>query len=128
MKKVYKVISVVFLLFMFTACSKTYELSDLQNIQIGNSVGSLLNDVGEPNKKLTGNDAYKAIDDDIKSYQKLNSLVQDDKLEQDIINASIASKLDNVEVWQYKFKTDGSDGTYSFYISNNDVVFAQTIK
>lgn len=128
MKRLFKVTGILLLILLFTSCSKKHELQDLQKVASGDSVGSLLNSIGEPNKKLKSNEAYKAIDDDIKSYQKLNSVISNKNIEKDIINASLASDIKDVEVWQYKFKSNNTDGIYSIYVSGNNVIYTPSVE
>ncbi|MDT2782777.1 hypothetical protein P7H41_12520 [Vagococcus fluvialis] len=127
MKKLFKVVGILLLIFLFTSCAKKLELQDLQKVTSGDSVGSLLNNIGEPNKKLKGDDAYKAIDNDIKSYQKLNSVISNKDIEENIVNASLASDMKDIEVWQYKFKSNDTDGTYSIYVSGNKVIYTPSV-
>lgn len=127
MKKLFKVAGILLLIFLFTSCAKKLELKELQKVTSGDSVGSLLNNIGEPNKKLKGDDAYKAIDNDIKSYQKLNSMISNKDIEENIVNASLASDMKDIEVWQYKFKSNDTDGTYSIYVSGNNVIYTPSV-
>lgn len=127
MKKVFKVAGILLLILLFTSCVKKHELQDLQKVTSGDSVGNLLNNIGEPNKKLKGDDAYKEIDNDIKSYQKLNSVISNKDIEENIVNASLASDMKDIEVWQYKFKSNDTDGTYSIYISGNNVIYTPSV-